>query len=107
MTKQERFQLESFIEEFKKKEENRKELRLRIVRSLDKIENELYDDPMSTNNGVLTRINNLEEAVKEIGNLVRRTKIRNEVILGVVGAIMMAVLTKLISVYMGLNLLKI
>lgn len=107
MTKKEQFLLESFIEEFKDKEEKRKELRLRIVKSLDKIESELYDDPMSTNDGILTRVNNLEEAVKQIGNLVRRTKVRNEVILGIIGAVLMAIMTKLVHHYVGLNLIEL
>lgn len=91
--------LKNFIEEFKDKEASRKELRTKIVKSLDRIENELYDDKDSTNEGLLTRVNNLDDAVKEIANLVRRTKIRNEVILGIIGAIMVAVLSQLLNHY--------
>lgn len=94
--------LQDFIREFKDKEEKRKDLRNRIVKSLDRIENELYDDKDSTNEGLLTRVNNLDDAVKEIANLVRRTKIRNEVILGIIGAMMIAVLSQLLSHYIKL-----
>lgn len=91
--------LQDFIREFKDKEEKRKDLRNRIVKSLDRIESELYDDKDSTNEGLLTRVNNLDDAVKEIANLVRRTKVRNEVILGIIGAIMVAVLSQLLNHY--------
>ena len=98
----EKTMLQDFIREFKDKEEKRKDLRNRIVKSLDRIENELYDDKDSTNEGLLTRVNNLDDAVKEIANLVRRTKIRNEVILGIIAAVMVAVLSQLLSHYIKL-----
>lgn len=91
--------LENFISDFKAKEESRKALRSRIVKSLDRIENELYDDKDSTNEGLLTRVNNLDSAVKEIAGLVRRTKMRNEVILSIIGAIMIAIMSNLLNHY--------
>lgn len=94
--------LENFITDFKAKEESRKALRTRIVKSLDKIENELYDDKDSTNQGLLTRVNNLDSAVKEIAGLVRRTKMRNEVILSIIGAIMIAIISNLLNHYIKL-----
>ena len=95
----EKTMLRDFIREFKDKEEKRKYLRNRIVKSLDRIEMELYDDKDSSNEGLLTRVNNLDGAVKEIANLVRRTKIRNEVILSVIGAIMIAIISNLLNHY--------
>jgi len=94
--------LREFLKDFNEKEEKRKLLRNRIVKALDKIEMELYDDKDSSNEGLLTRVNNLEEAIKEIANLVRRTKIRNEVILGIIGAIMVAIISQLLSHYIKL-----
>ena len=91
--------LKNFISEFKEKEERRKELRTRIVKSLNKIENELYDDKDSSNKGLLSRVNDLDEAVKEIAGLVKRTKMRNEVILGIMGTLALAVISQLVSHY--------
>jgi len=99
MTKKETSMLEAYIIRSEAKEEKRKILRNRIVKSLDRIENELYDDSDSSSKGLITRVNDLDEAVKEIANLVRRTKIRNEVILGIIGAVMIAVLSQLFSHY--------
>jgi len=99
MTKKETNMLEAYIIRSEAKEEKRKILRNRIVKSLDRIENDIYDDTDSSNKGLITRVNDLDEAVKEIANLVRRTKIRNEVILGIIGAMMMAVLSQLLSHY--------
>lgn len=99
MNRREQDMLQTFLSEFKEKEAARKELRTRIVRSLDRIENELYDDKDSSNEGLLTRVNNLEEAIKEIANMVRRTKIRNEVILGIIGTVMLAIVSQLLSHY--------
>ena len=95
----EKTMLKDFIREFKDKEEKRKDLRSRIVKSLDRIEHELYDDKDSSNEGLLTRVNNLDEAVKEIANLVKRTKIRNEVILSIIAAIMIAIMSNLLNHY--------
>jgi len=97
MNRNEKSMLKDFIDDFKSKEEKRKLLRGRIVKALDKIEMELYDDKDSSNEGLLTRVNNLEDAVKEIANLVRRTKIRNEVIIGILSTIMLAVLSALLN----------
>ena len=91
--------LQEFISDFKKKEVARKELRARVVKSLERMEGELYDDRDSNNKGVLSRVNNLEDAVKEIASLVRRTKMRNEVILGVMGTAGLAVLSALVNHY--------
>jgi len=49
MTINEKDMLKNFISDFEKKEERRKDLRTRIVKSLDRIENELYDDKDSSN----------------------------------------------------------
>ncbi len=95
----EKTMLQDFIREFKDKEDKRKDLRNRIVKSLDRIEHELYDDKDSSNEGLLTRVNNLDEAVKEIANLVKRTKIRNEVILSIIAAIMIAIMSNLLNHY--------
>lgn len=95
----EKTMLQDFIREFRDKEDKRKDLRNRIVKSLDRIESELYDDKDSTNEGLLTRVNNLDGAVKEIANLVRRTKVRNEVILSIIGAIMLAIISQLLNHY--------
>lgn len=94
--------LKNFIEDFKQKEEKRKILRGRIVKALDKIEMELYDDKDSSNEGLLTRVNNLEQAIKEIANMIKDTRIRNNVILGIVGALGMAVISQLLSHYVKL-----
>ncbi len=102
MNRDEKNMLREFLKDFNEKEEKRKLLRNRIVKALDKIEMELYDDKDSSNEGLLTRVNNLEEAIKEIANLVRRTKIRNEVILGIIGAIMVAIISQLLSHYIKL-----
>lgn len=91
--------LEAYIIRSEAKEEKRKILRNRIVKSLERIESDLYDDADSSNKGLITRVNDLDEAVKEIANLVRRTKIRNEVILGIIGAIMISVLSQLLNHY--------
>ena len=102
MTKKENSMLKDFVEDFNAKEVKRKELRLRIVKSLDKIESELYDDKDSSNEGLLTRVNRLDEAIREIVQLVRRTKIRNELILGILGALVLAVISQLLSHYLKL-----
>ena len=91
--------LKNFISDFEKKEERRKDLRTRIVKSLDRIENELYDDKDSSNEGLLTRVNSLEQAIKEIANMIKDTRIRNNVILGILGALAMAVTSQLLSHY--------
>lgn len=100
MNRNEKDMLQDFISDFKEKEVARKELRTRIVKSLTKIENELYDDKDSSNKGLLSRVNNLEDAVKEIASLVRRTKMRNEVILGIMGTLGLAILSQLLNHYM-------
>ena len=102
MNRREQSLLENFISDFKSKEESRKALRTKIVKALDRIEMELYDDRDSSNEGLLTRVNNLEQAIKEIANMVRDTRIRNNVILGIVGALTMAVLSQLVSHYIKL-----
>jgi hypothetical protein len=102
MNRDEKNMLKDFIKDFNEKEEKRKLLRNRIVKALDKIEMELYDDKDSSNEGLLTRVNNLDEAIKEIANMVRRTKVRNEVILGVIGAVMVAIISQLLSHYIKL-----
>ena len=94
--------LKNFISDFEKKEERRKDLRTRIVKSLDRIENELYDDKDSSNEGLLTRVNSLEQAIKEIANMIKDTRIRNNVILGILGALAMAVTSQLLSHYVKL-----
>ena len=99
MTKKETNLLESFIHDFKQKEVERKKLRLKIVKALDRIELELYDSTDSTNEGLLTRVNNLEEAIKEIATMIKDTRIRNNVILGILGALGMAVISQLLSHY--------
>jgi hypothetical protein len=99
MTKKETNLLESFIHDFKQKEVERKKLRLKIVKALDRIELELYDSTDSTNEGLLTRVNNLEQAIKEIANMIKDTRIRNNVILGILGALGMAVISQLLSHY--------
>jgi hypothetical protein len=95
----ERTMLKDFIEDFQQKEERRKALRGRIVKALDRIELELYDDKDSSNEGLLTRVNNLEEAIKEIATMIKDTRIRNNVILGILGALGMAVISQLLSHY--------
>jgi len=62
MTKKETNLLESFIHDFEQKEVERKKLRVKIVKSLERIEGEMYDDTDSSNEGLLTRVNSLEEA---------------------------------------------
>lgn len=99
MNRNEKTMLKDFIEDFQQKEEKRKVLRGRIVKALDKIEMELYDDKDSSNEGLLTRVNNLEEAIKEIANMIKDTKTRNNVILGILGALGMAVISQLLSHY--------
>ena len=91
--------LKDFIEDFQLKEVKRKEVRNRIVRALDKIEMELYDSSDSSNEGLLTRVNNLEMAIKEIANMIKDTRIRNNVILGILGALGLAVVSQLFSHY--------
>jgi len=102
MNRDEKHMLKDFIEDFQQKEEKRKILRGRIVKALDKIEMELYDDKDSSNEGLLTRVNNLEDAIKEIANMVKDTKIRNNVILGIIGALTLAILSQLFSHYIKL-----
>jgi len=102
MTINEKDMLKNFISDFEKKEERRKDLRTRIVKSLDRIENELYDDKDSSNEGLLTRVNSLEQAIKEIANMIKDTRIRNNVILGILGALAMAVTSQLLSHYVKL-----
>lgn len=102
MNRDEKHMLKDFIEDFKQKEEKRKILRGRIVKALDKIEMELYDDKDSSNEGLLTRVNNLEDAIKEIANMVKDTKIRNNVILGIIGALTLAIASQLFSHYIKL-----
>jgi len=97
MNKKETSILEDYIRRSEEKEERRRVLRNRIVKSLERIEREMYDDSDSSNKGLLSRVNSLEEAIKEIGSLVKRTKMRNEVILGIVGTITLAVLTQLLN----------
>ena len=99
MNKDEKNMLRDFIEDFQQKEEKRKVLRGRIVKALDRIEMELYDSTDSTNEGLLTRVNNLEQAIKEIANMIKDTRIRNNVILGILGALGMAVISQLLSHY--------
>jgi hypothetical protein len=99
MNKDERNMLRDFIDDFQQKEEKRKVLRGRIVKALDRIEMELYDDKDSSNEGLLTRVNNLEQAIKEIANMIKDTRIRNNVILGILGALGMAVISQLLSHY--------
>ena len=99
MNLNEKTMLKDFIEDFQHKEEKRKALRGRIVKALDRIEMELYDDKDSSNEGLLTRVNNLEEAIKEIANMIKDTRIRNNVILGILGALGMAVISQLLSHY--------
>jgi hypothetical protein len=102
MNRDEKHMLKDFIEDFKQKEEKRKILRGRIVKALDKIEMELYDDKDSSNEGLLTRVNNLEDAIKEIANMVKDTKIRNNVILGIISALTLAIASQLFSHYIKL-----
>jgi len=102
MNRDEKHMLKDFIEDFQQKEEKRKILRGRIVKALDKIEMELYDDKDSSNEGLLTRVNNLEDAIKEIANMVKDTKIRNNVILGIIGALTLAIASQLFSHYIKL-----
>jgi len=99
MNLNEKTMLKDFIEDFQQKEEKRKILRGRIVKALDRIELELYDDKDSSNEGLLTRVNNLEQAIKEIANMIKDTRIRNNVILGILGALGMAVISQLLSHY--------
>lgn len=106
MNRREKESLEKFLEEFKQNEKDRKELRIRLVKAMEKVERELYDDPSSSNVGALTRINTLEQAVKEIGDMVKRAKIRNEVIIGIMGAIGLAIATTVINRTFDLNLLS-
>ena len=100
MNKNERNMLKDFIDDFNQKEEKRKALQGRVVKALDKIELELYDDTDSANEGLLTRVNNLEEAFREIANLVKRTKVRNDVIVGIIGTVALAIATNLFNHYM-------
>ena len=100
MNKKETSILEDYIRRSEEKEERRRNLRNRIVKSLERIELEMYDDSDSSNKGLLSRVNSLEEAVKEIANMVKRTKIRNEVILGIVSTIVLAVMTQLLNHYL-------
>jgi hypothetical protein len=102
MNRREQNLLENFISDFKSKEESRKALRTKIVKALDRIEMELYDDRDSSNEGLLTRVNNLEQAIKEIANMIKDTRIRNNVILGILGALGMAVISQLVSHYVKL-----
>jgi hypothetical protein len=102
MNRREQNLLENFISDFKSKEESRKALRTKIVKALDRIEMELYDDRDSSNEGLLTRVNNLEQAIKEIANMIKDTRIRNNVILGILGALGMAVISQLLSHYVKL-----
>jgi hypothetical protein len=102
MNLNEKTMLKDFIEDFQQKEEKRKILRGRIVKALDRIELELYDDKDSSNEGLLTRVNNLEQAIKEIANMIKDTRIRNNVILGILGALGMAVISQLLSHYVKL-----
>jgi hypothetical protein len=99
MNRREQNLLENFISDFKSKEESRKALRTKIVKALDRIEMELYDDRDSSNEGLLTRVNNLEQAIKEIANMIKDTRTRNNVILGMLGALGMAVISQLLSHY--------
>ena len=99
MNRNEKTMLKDFIEDFQQKEEKRKVLRGRIVKALDRIELELYDSTDSTNEGLLTRVNNLEDAIKEIATMIKDTRIRNNVILGILGALGMAVISQLLSHY--------
>jgi hypothetical protein len=99
MNRREQNLLENFISDFKSKEESRKALRTKIVKALDRIEMELYDDRDSSNEGLLTRVNNLEQAIKEIANMIKDTRTRNNVILGILGALGMAVISQLLSHY--------
>ena len=99
MNVNEKNMLRDFINDFQEKEEKRKVLRGRIVKALDRIELELYDSTDSTNEGLLTRVNNLEQAIKEIANMIKDTRIRNNVILGILGALGMAVISQLLSHY--------
>ena len=99
MNVNEKNMLRDFINDFQEKEEKRKMLRGRIVKALDRIELELYDSTDSTNEGLLTRVNNLEQAIKEIANMIKDTRIRNNVILGILGALGMAVISQLLSHY--------
>ena len=99
MNVNEKNMLRDFINDFQEKEEKRKILRGRIVKALDRIELELYDDKDSSNEGLLTRVNNLEQAIKEIANMIKDTRIRNNVILGILGALGMAVISQLLSHY--------
>ena len=102
MNVNERTMLKDFIDDFQDKEEKRKVLRGRIVKALDKIELELYDSSDSSNEGLLTRVNNLEDAIKEIANMIKDTRIRNNVILGILGALAMGVISQLLSHYIKL-----
>mgnify|MGYP006114215425 CR=1 FL=1 len=99
MNVNEKTMLKDFIDDFQEKEEKRKVLRGRIVKALDRIELELYDDKDSSNEGLLTRVNNLEMAIKEIANMIKDTRIRNNVILGILGALALAVVSQLFSHY--------
>ena len=99
MNVNERTMLKDFIDDFQEKEEKRKVLRGRIVKALDRIELELYDDKDSSNEGLLTRVNNLEMAIKEIATMIKDTRIRNNVILGILGTLALAVVSQLFSHY--------
>jgi hypothetical protein len=106
MNRREKEALETFLEDFKQNEKDRKEMRIRLVKAMEKVERELYDDPSSSNVGALTRINTLEQAVKEIGDMVKRSKVRNEIIIGIMGAIGLAVATTVINRTFDINLLS-
>jgi hypothetical protein len=100
MNRDEKNMLREFLKDFNQKEEKRKLLRNRIVKALDRIEMELYDDKDSSNEGLLTRVNNLDEAFREIASMVKRTKIRNDVIIGIIGTVTLAIATNLFNHYM-------
>ena len=100
MNRDEKNMLREFLKDFNQKEEKRKLLRNRIVKALDRIEMELYDDKDSSNEGLLTRVNNLYEAFREIASMVKRTKIRNDVIIGIIGTVTLAIATNLFNHYM-------
>ena len=106
MNRREKEGLEQFLEELKQNERERKEMRIRLVKAMEKVERELYDDPSSSNVGALTRINTLEGAVKEIGDMVKRSKVRNEIIIGIIGAIGLAIATTVINRTFNLNILS-
>lgn len=96
MTQKEKNKLDYFIEEVKDWKEGAESRFVRGNAKMDKILSHLVDDPDSTNKGLLTRTNNIEEIIYDLKIYIdqekRKRTIRERIFGSVMASFIIAVL---------------